>query len=79
MKDAQKINAKINAQMEFAIANGNTIWLVTDWHLIRYWKKTGKIEDRERAAEILSTAASTIKPGDIVIFMGDLIDSELYD
>lgn len=71
-------NAKINTQMEFTIANGGNIWLMTDWHLIRYNKKTGEFYKRENAADILGTAVRTIKDTDIVIFMGDLVDSECY-
>lgn len=71
-------NAKINAQMEFTIANGGNIWLMTDWHLIRYNKKTGEFYERDNAADILGTAVRTIKDTDIVIFMGDLVDSECY-
>ena len=78
MSEAIKINAKINAQMEFTIANGGNIWLMTDWHLIRYNKKTGEFYERENAADILGTAVRVIKDTDIIIFMGDLVDSECY-
>ncbi len=78
MSEAIKINAKINAQMEFTIANGGNIWLMTDWHLIRYNKKTGEFYERENAADILGAAVRVIKDTDIVIFMGDLVDSECY-
>ena len=79
MSEAIRINSKINAQMEFAIGNGDTIWLITDWHLIRYNKETGEFYERKNAADILSEAAKRIKSDDIVIFMGDLVDSELYE
>jgi len=78
MSEAIKINAKINAQMEFTIANGGNIWLMTDWHLIRYNKKTSEFYERENAADILGAAVRVIKDTDIIIFMGDLVDSECY-
>ena len=78
MSEATKINAKINAQMEFTIANGGTVWLMTDWHLIRYNKKTGELYERDNAADILRATVSDIKEDDVVIFMGDLVDSECY-
>ena len=78
MSEATKINAKINAQMEFTISNGGTVWLMTDWHLIRYNKNTGEFYERENAADILEAAVSVVKEGDVVIFMGDLVDSECY-
>lgn len=78
MSEATKINTKINAQMEFTIANGGTVWLMTDWHLIRYNKKTGEFYERDNAADIVVTTVSAIKEDDVVIFMGDLVDSECY-
>jgi calcineurin-like phosphoesterase family protein len=78
METIKNTNAKINAQMEFTIANGGTVWLMTDWHLIRYNKKTGEFYERDNAATILRAAVNAIKENDIVIFMGDLVDSECY-
>ena len=78
MNEATKINARINAQMEFTIANGGTIWLMTDWHIIRYNKKTGEFYERNNVANILKATVNAVKDGDIVIFMGDLVDSECY-
>lgn len=60
------------------IKNGNQIWLTTDWHLITYDKKTGAISKRPNYDEIIETF-SQISEDDLIINLGDLIDSEVED
>lgn len=72
-------NAVINSKMEFALSSGGHVWLVTDWHMIRYDKETQKIYDRDNAADIIATTTPMISPKDVVIFMGDIVDSEVYN
>lgn len=60
------------------LKNGNQIWLTTDWHLITYDKKTGAISKRPNYDEIIETF-SQISEDDLIINLGDLIDSEVED
>ena len=60
------------------LKNGNQIWLTTDWHLITYDKKTGAIEKRSNYDQVIETYAK-IPEGDLIINLGDLIDSEVED
>ena len=60
------------------LQRGNQIWLTTDWHLIVFDKKTGEIEKRPNYDEIIETY-SQIPENDLIINLGDLIDSEVED
>lgn len=60
------------------LKNGNQIWLTTDWHLIVFNKETGAIEKRSNYDEIINVY-SQIPEGDLIINLGDLIDSEVED
>ena len=60
------------------IQKGRQIWLTTDWHLITYDKKTGAISKRPNYDEIIETF-SQISEDDLIINLGDLIDSEVED
>lgn len=60
------------------INKGRQIWLTTDWHLITYDKKTGAISKRSNYDQIIETF-SQISEDDLIINLGDLIDSEVED
>ena len=60
------------------IKNGNQIWLTTDWHLIVFNKETGTISKRPNYDQIIETY-SQIPENDLIINLGDLIDSEVED
>ena len=60
------------------IKNGNQIWLTTDWHLITFNKETGAISKRSNYNDIIKTF-SQISENDLIINLGDLIDSEVED
>ena len=60
------------------LKNGNQIWLTTDWHLITYDKKTGAISKRPNYDQIINIY-SQIPEDDLIINLGDLIDSEVED
>lgn len=60
------------------IQKGRQIWLTTDWHLITYDKRTGTISKRSNYDEIIETF-SQISEDDLIINLGDLIDSEVED
>ena len=60
------------------IKNGGRIWLTTDWHLITFNKETGAISKRSNYYQIIETF-SKIPENDLIINLGDLIDSEVED
>ena len=64
--------------IDTTLQRGNQIWLTTDWHLITYDKKTGAISKRSNYDEIINVY-SQIPEGDLIINLGDLIDSEVED
>lgn len=57
---------------------GRQIWLTTDWHLFTYNKESGEISKRSNYDEIIETY-SQIPEDDLIINLGDLIDSEVED
>lgn len=60
------------------INRGNQIWLTTDWHLITFNKENGSISKRSNYNQIINTY-SQIPENDLIINLGDLIDSEVED
>lgn len=60
------------------LQRGNQIWLTTDWHLIVFNKETGTISKRPNYDQIIETY-SQIPKNDLIINLGDLIDSEVED
>ena len=60
------------------LQRGNQIWLTTDWHLIVFNKETGAISKRPNYNNIIETY-SQIPEDDLIINLGDLIDSEVED
>lgn len=60
------------------ISRGNQIWITTDWHLITFNKETGSISKRSNYNQIIETY-SNIPEDDLIINLGDLIDSEVED
>ena len=64
--------------IDATLQRGNQIWLTTDWHLITYDKKTGAISKHPNYDEVIETF-SKIPENDLIINLGDLIDSEVED
>ena len=56
------------------------VWVVTDWHLWRK-KEKGKVECHKRSDfdEVINEYKKTVKPEDLVINLGDIVDGELAD
>ena len=52
------------------------VWVSTDWHAVKYDKKTGEISKRAEYDDI-KKACSVIGPDDLWIYLGDIIDSEI--
>lgn len=60
------------------IENAETVWLSSDWHLY-YWKDKNpqlKMYKSENYDYCLNNHKKMIKPNDLLIFMGDLVDGE---
>lgn len=59
---------------------GHNIYVVTDLHLFKRLEK-GKSACKRRYnfSEVLKNYKNTVKDDDVVIFLGDLCDGELYD
>lgn len=64
--------------IDATLQRGNQIWLTTDWHLMVFDKKTGTISKRPNYDQVVETF-SQIPEGDLIINLGDLIDSEVED
>lgn len=60
------------------LQRGNQIWLTTDWHLMVFDKETWTISKRPNYDQVVETF-SQIPEGDLIINLGDLIDSEVED
>lgn len=89
-KREDKVNEQIldaNPEKSTAIKNlieatykkGKEVWLMTDWHFIKYNKENGSSFVRPETKTILSNAKSMIKPDDLLIFLGDICDGEIED
>ena len=67
------VNSEINKMLDTA----KNIYLSTDWHL---WKnKDAMIRKNVNFNAILENVKRTVKPNDVLIFLGDLVDDEFND
>lgn len=58
----------------------NNIWVCSDWHLwLRDEKGKPKCHKASYFNTIFSNYKDTVKDGDLVIYLGDLVDGELAD
>lgn len=57
-------------------ANRN-VWLMTDWHFIKYNKETRATYPRPGVQTIIKNCKSFIKPNDVLIYLGDICDGEI--
>ena len=57
-------------------ANQN-VWLMTDWHFIKYNKETRATYTRPGVQTIIKNCKSFIKPNDVLIYLGDICDGEI--
>lgn len=58
------------------IQDAPTTWISTDWHAVKFDKQTKAISKREEY-DAIKKACSVIKPDDVWIYLGDIIDSEI--
>ena len=58
----------------------NNIWVCSDWHLwLRDEKGKPKCHKASYFDKVFSNYKDTVKDGDLVIYLGDLVDGELAD
>ena len=72
-------NARIQEMLEDTLNSHNKIWVITDWHMVRYDKQTTKVYNRKDYLQILLQANRIIGKDDMVINLGDTVDSEIED
>lgn len=72
-------NIKFNAMLEDTLYQNHHVWIITDWHLVQYNKKTGEIKKVNDFDKVIETAKQTIGDNDMLICLGDIVDSEIHD
>lgn len=61
------------------IAAGNKVYIATDWHLFKYNKTKKKDQKTSNFDLIMNSVKVTVKPNDLLIFLGDLTDGEVHN
>lgn len=76
LDSSQKHNTQICDLIDRTLNKGHHVWLMTDWHLMKYNKETGAIYERPETKRILKHV-SIIQPEDLLIYLGDICDGEV--
>lgn len=77
LKGVGKIRmARINDAILAMISSGTHVWVSTDWHAVKWDKKTHEIYKRPEYDDIMKKLRC-ITPDDVFIYLGDIIDSEI--
>lgn len=71
-----KYSVEIGNVIDSTIRNGGTVYLCTDWHLWIKDKEHGGTKKRSDFQVIINNYCKRIKPNDLVINLGDLVDGE---
>lgn len=58
------------------LMKGKRVWVSTDWHAVKFDKQTHDIGKRDEYDDI-KRSCHVIKPDDVWLYLGDLIDSEV--
>lgn len=69
---------KENDKITKMLSDCKKVWVVSDLHLIKYDKESGRVYHAPDYDEKIE-ALTQISDGDGVIFLGDLVDSEITD
>lgn len=76
----KKDNVYISKMIDDTIASKHKVYLATDWHLYKRVKKgQSKCNKRSGFAKVMDNVRSTMKNGDMLIFLGDLTDGEFKE
>lgn len=77
LKDPKKDNSSIPKLIDDTIRHGNKIYLMTDWHLwVRNKKNHPECHKCKSFNQIFENINNTLKPDDLLIYLGDLVDGE---
>lgn len=76
IEESDEINTLLNSAQRY---HNNGIWLATDWHLWKYDKKTSSIYKNKNFDTTIEMYKKMVKDGDVVIYLGDLVDDEFQD
>ena len=78
--DKASDNKAISKLIDDTIHSGHKVYLGGDWHLwLREEKDKPKCHKRSDFNQILNETKNTIQPGDLFIYLGDLVDGEFQD
>ena len=70
---------EISGMISHALKHGH-VWLGTDWHLwLRYEKNKPDCHKRSDFNTILQNTRDTVKPDDLFVYLGDLVDGEFQN
>lgn len=72
----QKRSKQISELIDRTLDQGHHVWIMTDWHLMKYNKETGAVYERPETKRIMKSV-SKIGPDDLLIYLGDICDGEV--
>lgn len=78
--EKEDVNGKICSLINKTLKSGHKVYLSTDWHLwLREEKDKPQCHKRSDFNIILNNMRDTVKPDDLLIYMGDLVDGEFQN
>ena len=78
--EKEDANGKICSLINKTLKSGHKVYLSTDWHLwLREEKDKPQCHKRSDFNTILNNMRDTVKPDDLLIYMGDLVDGEFQN
>ena len=72
-----KKSTVISSLIDKKISSGNHVWVMTDWHFLKWNKETKAVYRNNTYTEIIKNCQQIIQPDDLLIFLGDLVDGEV--
>lgn len=74
--DPKKSNV-ISSLIDKKIKSGKHVWVMTDWHLLKWNKETKSVYKNKNLSEIIRNCQEMIREDDLLIFLGDLCDGNV--
>ena len=72
-----KKSTVISSLIDKKINSGNHVWVMTDWHFLKWNKETKAVYRNNTYTEIIKNCQQIIQPDDLLIFLGDLCDGNV--
>lgn len=72
-----KRSIEIAQLIDDTLGKHRTVWLMTDWHYLKYNRDTQMVFKRPGADRIIKNCKNLIKRDDVLIFLGDICDGEV--